>query len=139
MSLLCGTKIWRLQNLYIFLSCLTHIRIRNDTLPVKSLHLGQCRHLVFGAEQAFKGKRLVNHLIRIHDVMNADFCGSLCYMEHNCASYNLMRRSEAEGHKCELNNSTHEGNEHDLVENPNYVYRGTKVTMIAKHYISNIN
>ncbi len=48
-----------------------------------------------------------------------------------------MLRSEAEGHKCELNNSTHEGNEHDLEENPNYVYRGTKVRIIRQNFISN--
>jgi len=53
-------------------------------------------------------------------------------MEHNCASYNLMRRSETEGHRCELNNSTHEGNEDDLEENPDYVYRGTKVGNTSK-------
>ena len=39
-------------------------------------------------------------------------------------------RSEAEGHRCELNNATHEGNENELKENPDYEYRGTKVTMI---------
>ncbi|KAL9953745.1 hypothetical protein ACROYT_G041208 [Oculina patagonica] len=65
-------------------------------------------------------------MIQIHDVMMTDNCGVLCYMEYNCASYNLMRRSDTEGYKCELNNSTHEGNEQDLEENPNYVYRGTK-------------
>jgi len=54
-------------------------------------------------------------------------------MEHNCASYNLMRRSEAERNRCELNNSTHEGNENDLEENPDYVYRGTEVRIISKN------
>jgi len=43
-----------------------------------------------------------------------------------------MRRSETEGHRCELNNSTHEGNEDDLEENPDYVYRGTKVGNTSK-------
>ena len=62
-----------------------------------------------------------------------DFCDSLCYMERNCASYNLMKRSEPEGHRCELNNATHEGNENDLEENPDYIYRGTKVTMIVQN------
>ena len=88
----------------------------------------QCRQLEFRAEQVFKGKRLVNHVIRSHDVMAADFCNALCYMEHNCASVNLMKRSDAEKHKCELNNSTYEAHGNDLEENPNYVYRGTKVT-----------
>ena len=69
----------------------------------------------------------MNHVIGVHDVTMIDLCDMLCYMEHNCASYNL-RRSEAEGHKCELNDATHEGNENDLEENWNYVYRGTKVT-----------
>ncbi|KAL9953749.1 hypothetical protein ACROYT_G041212 [Oculina patagonica] len=71
-------------------------------------------------------------MIRVHDVMVAENCGVLCYMEYNCASYNLMRRSVAEGYKCELNNSTHEGNEQDLKENPNYVYRGTKSACLKK-------
>lgn len=65
--------------------------------------------------------------MRTHDIMMADFCDALCYMEPNCASYNLRKRSEPEGHKCELNNATHEGNENDLEKNQNYVYRGTKV------------
>ncbi len=43
-----------------------------------------------------------------------------------------MRRSEAEGHLCELNNSTHEGHENNLEENPKYVYRGTKVEITRK-------
>ena len=87
----------------------------------------QCRHLAFGAEHAFEGKRLKNHVIKTLDVMMSDFCDALCYMEHNCASFNLMKRSENDGHKCELNNSTHEAHENDLEENPSYVYRGTKV------------
>ena len=41
-------------------------------------------------------------------------------------------RSEAEGHRCELNNSTHEGNENDLEENPDYEYRGTRVRMVSR-------
>ena len=48
-------------------------------------------------------------------------------MEPNCASYNLMRRSEPEGHRCELNNATHEEYDNDLKENPDYLYRGAKV------------
>ena len=75
----------------------------------------------------FKGKRLINHVIRVADVMDKEFCGALCFMEENCVSYNIMLKSEAGKHKCELNNSTHEGNEKDLEENPSYVYRGAKV------------
>ena len=82
--------------------------------------------MLFRAEQTFEGKRLKNNVIRFHDVEMADFCHELCYVAHNCASFNLMR-SEAEGHKCELNNATHEAHESDLQEDSNYVYRGTKV------------
>ena len=86
---------------------------------------------MFGAEYAVEGKRLRKHVIRTHDVTMPDMCDALCYMEHNCASYNLMRGSKAEGHKCELNNSTHEAHGNDLEENPYYVYRGTKVRVIS--------
>ena len=73
-------------------------------------------------------------MIRVHDVTMPDLCDVLCYMDHNCASCKLMKRSEAEGHRCELNNSTHEGDKNDLEENPVYEYRGTKVTMISRTY-----
>lgn len=90
-----------------------------------------CRELQFRAEQTFQGKRLVNHVIRVHDSVVTDFCDALCYMEHNCASYNLRKRGEAEGHRCELNNATHEGNENDMEENPDYEYRGTKSLCVS--------
>ena len=96
----------------------------------------QCRHLEFHPEQVFQRKRLVNHLIRVLDPLKTDDCDVFCYMEHNCASYNLKKRSEAEGHRCELNNSTHEENENDMEENPGYVYRGTKVLLIAQYIIA---
>ena len=75
----------------------------------------------------------MNHVIRVHDPLMTDFCDMLCYMEHNCASYNLMRRSKPEGQRCELNNATHEGKENELEENPDYVYRGTKVGIISQN------
>jgi len=59
--------------------------------------------------------------------MDQEFCAALCFMEHNCASYNLMTISENEKHNCELNNATREEHEEDLEENPNYVYYGAKV------------
>ena len=83
----------------------------------------------FRPEMSFKAKRLVNHVIQITDVMDQRFCRSLCFMEPNCASYNV-KTSAGEGgdHKCELNNSTHEGHEDELEENLDYFYRGAKVT-----------
>ena len=51
-------------------------------------------------------------------------------MEPNCASYNFeISTSQAGVHKCELNNSTHESSENDLVNDQNFVYRGTKVSL----------
>ena len=90
----------------------------------------ECRHLEF--QEALQGKRLVNHVIMVHDVAVADFCDVLCYMEHSCASCNLMSKSETQGHRCELNNATYEEYENDLEENPDYNYHGTKVTMTIR-------
>ena len=50
-----------------------------------------CRQLEFKPEHTFNGKRLKNHLIRSHDVMDGNFCEVKCYMEHNCVSYNLKK------------------------------------------------
>ena len=51
-------------------------------------------------------------------------------MEPNCASYNSeISTNQAGVHKCELNNATHESNEDDLVNDQNFVYRGTKVSL----------
>ena len=73
------------------------------------------------------GKRLMKHVIRNTNVMDQEFCGALCFMEHNCVSFNLMTTSETGKHKCELNNATHKEQEEDLEENPNYEYHGAKV------------
>ena len=75
---------------------------------------------------------LINHLIRITDVMDGEICGSLGFMEPNCISYNFKLFASQTGvHKCELNNSTHEGHEEELKDNPNYLYRGAKVTIVT--------
>jgi len=92
------------------------------------LFLDECqRHLEFKAAKTLWGKRLRRHVIRNAYVMDQEFCAALCFMEHNCASYNLMTISENEKHNCELNNATREEHEEDLEENPNYVYYGAKV------------
>ena len=65
-----------------------------------------------------------------------DFCDGLCYMDQNCASYNMMKRSKLEGNRCELNNATHEGNEKDMEENADYIYRGAKVTLLASNKLN---
>ncbi|XP_078349730.1 uncharacterized protein LOC144634592 [Oculina patagonica] len=98
----------------------------SSVLPEAGCSVDQCRNLEFRAAQMFEGKRLINHMIRSADVMDNEFCGALCYMEPNCFSYNLVAKNEVGKLKCELSNATHEGNEEDLEENPNYIYRGAK-------------
>jgi len=60
--------------------------------------------------------------------MDADFCETLCYMEPNCVSYNLKKAAASENgkYKCELNNSTFEGQKNKLETKSEYLYRGAK-------------
>ncbi|PFX16290.1 Carboxypeptidase N subunit 2 [Stylophora pistillata] len=84
---------------------------------------GRCRTLEFRPESAFDGKRLMNHVIRIVDVMVKDFCETMCYLEPDCISINLGKRADGHGvYKCELNNVTHEGHEDKLKDNESYSY-----------------
>ena len=73
----------------------------------------------------------MNHLMLATEVTDKQFCGALCFLEDNCMSYNLITGSEAENHKCELNNATHEGHESDLVDHPGCIYRAAKVKTIS--------
>ena len=67
-------------------------------------------------------------MISIHDVMDGDFCETLCYMEPNCVSYNLKRTPRKNGKfECELSNSTFQGQKDQLETNSEYIYRGAKV------------
>ena len=69
-------------------------------------------------------------MIRTDDVMDSDFCETLCYMEPNCVSYNLKKTPRVNGKfGCELNNSTFEGQKNKLEPNTDYIYRGAKVEM----------
>ena len=97
------------------------IRIKTRKLNPLIFFLEECRILEFRAEQVLKGKRLMNHVIRSVDVMDRQFCGALCFMEHSCVSYNYITTSETVKQKCELNNATYEGHEEDLQEHSNYV------------------
>ena len=86
--------------------------------------------MYFKPELAFSGKRLLNHVIRIIEIMDLEICGSLCFTELNCASYNLKVSAGPNGHhQCELNNATHEGHENEMEKNSDYVYRGVKVVI----------
>ena len=88
----------------------------------------QCRKLEFTPEKAFDGRRLINHVIRIVEVLTMNFCENMCYMEPDCVSINLDKRvSEHGGYKCELNNVTHGRHEHDLKKEDNHFYYAAEV------------
>ena len=92
----------------------------------------RCRQLKFRPEKAFDGKRLINHLVRINEVMVMEFCETMCYMEPNCVSINIDKRVDGKGkYKCELNNVTHEGHNHELIENGNYFYHAAEASKLS--------
>ena len=77
-----------------------------------------CCQLEFRPDHTLDGKRLKNHVIRTVDVMDGDFCETLCYMEPNCVSHNLKKEASENGkYKCELNNSTLEVQNDNLEKN----------------------
>ena len=45
--------------------------------------------LKFTPEKAFDGRRLINYMIRIFEVMWVDFCDSMCFVKPDCVSINL--------------------------------------------------
>ena len=99
-----------------------------SVIKVKFLFSDQCRTLTFTPAHTFNGKRLVNHVIRLVYVTKQGSCRARCYWEPNCVSYNFRILAGENGeHKCELNNSTHEGHENEMKENSNYAYRGAEV------------
>ena len=70
-------------------------------------------------------------MIRTVDDILEGSCRTLCYMEPDCVSYNLKKAASENGkYKCELNNSTFEGQKHKLLTNSNYIYRGAKVRVV---------
>ena len=88
----------------------------------------QCRVLEFTPEKAFDGKRLINHVIRIVEVLTMSFCDNMCYMEPDCVSINVHKQVSGHGgYKCELNNVTHERHEHDLEKKDDYFYHAAEV------------
>ncbi|PFX28259.1 Protein HEG-like 1 [Stylophora pistillata] len=100
----------------------------------------QCRNLIFSPTRKIDGKRLLNHVISVTDVTDKRFCQVLCFMEDNCFSCNIMKRNEKEERKCELNNATHEGNEHDLVEDIDYSYCTAEILMnvLLEHIVATL-
>ena len=92
-----------------------------------------CRQLEFMPDYNYDGKRLINYVIHTAGVIVEGSCRTLCYMEPNCVSYNFETKASDNGrHRCELNNATHEGGRDDLVDDPDYFYRGSKVREFEK-------
>nr|XP_058940559.1 fibropellin-3-like [Pocillopora verrucosa] len=87
---------------------------------------GNCRILAFPSSLFFEGERLVNHTVATISVIDRDTCEFRCYLEHNCVSINFnVQPKEPETENCELNNSTSQEHEKDLIKAANYVYHGT--------------
>ena len=54
----------------------------------------------FTSEKAFDGRRLINYMIRIFEVMSMDFCDSMICVEPDCVRINLdkrVKKDEEEG------------------------------------------
>ncbi|RMX47721.1 hypothetical protein pdam_00012358, partial [Pocillopora damicornis] len=95
-------------------------------------------HLDFTPEKAFNGKRLINHVIRIVEVMKKEFCENVCFLEPNCVSINLNKRVDGNGnYECELNNATHEGHEDELKKEENYFYHAAESACVKNHCKNN--
>ena len=83
----------------------------------------------FPAPFFFADKRLIDHTIKITNVVNSDLCELMCYQEPNCVSFNFKKNPEngEVKHRCELNNSTHLEDDSKFKDDPSYFYRGAKV------------
>ncbi|PFX13031.1 Neurogenic locus notch-like protein 1 [Stylophora pistillata] len=91
------------------------------------LNCNQCRILAFPSTLFFVGERLANHTIENISVIDRDTCEYRCYLDHNCVSINFyFGINESGKQNCELNNSTSNEYEKDVVKEANYVYHGTK-------------
>lgn len=99
-----------------------------------TLHFSDdCRQLEFMPDYNYDGKRLENHMIHTTDVTVEGSCRTLCYMEPKCVSYNFKTTASNNGrHHCELSDATREGHKDELVDAPDYFYRGTKVREFCK-------
>ena len=56
--------------------------------------------LKFTPKKAFDGRRLINYMIRIFEVMSMDFRGGMCFVEPDCVSINLdkwVKKDKEEG------------------------------------------
>ena len=89
--------------------------------------------MAFPSTLFFVGQRLVNHTIAKTGVIDKDTCEYRCYVDHNCVSVNFyFGENGAEAHNCKLNKSTGKEYDKDLAKAANYVYHGTKVSVVKK-------
>ena len=91
-----------------------------------SFLLNTCRSLQFRSDHILQGKRLRHHVFRSVDVIDAEICEMLCFLDSNCVSLNFKKSAS----KCELNNSTFEGQKDKLESNLDYRYHGAKVRVL---------
>ncbi|XP_068736923.1 fibrillin-2-like isoform X4 [Montipora capricornis] len=88
---------------------------------------GSCRALMFQPSLSVANGRLKNHTIKSYEVHNMHECEWICYQEHDCVSVNFETKANPDGkHRCELNNSTHAEHGKDLINDEDYIYRGTE-------------
>ena len=100
---------------------------------------GNCRILAFPSSLFFEGERLVNHTTATISVIDRDTCEFRCYLEHSCVSINFnVQPKEPETENCELNNSTGQEHEKDLIKAANYVYHGTNVRTFCEELTRNM-
>ena len=72
-------------------------------------------------------------------MIDRDTCEFGCYLEHSCVSINFnVQPKEPETENCELNNSTSQEHEKDLIKAANYVYHGTNVRTFYKELTRNM-
>ena len=89
---------------------------------------GSCRALTFQPSLSVANGRLKNHTIKNYEVHNMHECEWICYQEHDCVSVNFETKANPDGkQRCELNNSTHAEHGKDLINDEDYIYRGTEV------------
>lgn len=84
------------------------------------------RVLEFPSYFSFIGKRLINHMMRAMSDIDQDSCEWQCYLNNNCVSINLQFQET--NREYELNNSTHNERDDDLISADGYFYRGTEMS-----------
>ncbi|XP_031554330.1 fibrillin-2-like [Actinia tenebrosa] len=91
---------------------------------------GSCRTLRI--KYVFDGKALANHTIRtIQPIADAHTCGTECYLESLCFSYNFCQRPN-EAPRCELSQFEHIRKNSHLITKPGCTYYGA-ISFCAAH------